>query len=556
MPFMFEREGDFTELLIPANLLADDSVLSRAVKVLTTDVCQDVEVIGWLYQFYISERKDEVFAGFKKNKKAGADEIPAATQLFTPHWIVRYLVENSLGRLWMLNRPSSRLVDQMEYYIAPVDEETDFLKITSPEELKVIDPACGSGHMLTYAFDLLYAIYEEEGYAPAEIPEPDPDQQPLRRRDRPARRSTRGVRADHEGSGQAAHVLQQAGRAERLRARADPLHAGRDRLPADAAVATEHAEAAFWNQFERRRHLRIADPARRRADARLRQHLDAARRRRRRSCWPDARRAGSTGCPCRPSTWRRGTHVVVANPPYMGSGNMDALLAEFAKDEFPASKSDLFAMFIERVFGLAVRQGYVGDDHDAVVDVFVVVTSNCGGRHLWESITSWSHATSGHEARSRHRAMRLSARPHSSCRTALDDRVVVRTFRLVRYYETDRRRRCRCSFADGRERTSRVRATTATFAEHSRAPDRVLGSRTMLATISATARALGRLGRAATGLVTGGQRTLRSLLVGGVAIRTLGMRESGAARRVGAKWFPYNKGGDFRQVVWQPASTS
>ena len=170
MPFMFEREGDFTELLIPANLLADDSVLNRAVKVLTADVCQDVEVIGWLYQFYISERKDEVFAGFKKNKKAGADEIPAATQLFTPHWIVRYLVENSLGRLWMLNRPSSRLVDQMEYYIAPVDEETDFLKISSPEELKVIDPACGSGHMLTYAFDLLYAIYEEEGYAPSEIP--------------------------------------------------------------------------------------------------------------------------------------------------------------------------------------------------------------------------------------------------------------------------------------------------------------------------------------------------------------------------------------------------
>ena len=170
MPFMFEREGDFTELLIPANLLADDSVLSRAVKVLTAEVCQDVEVIGWLYQFYISERKDEVFAGFKKNKKAGAAEIPAATQLFTPHWIVRYLVENSLGRLWMLNRPILRLVDQMEYYIAPVDEETDFLKISSPEELKVIDPACGSGHMLTYAFDLLYAIYEEEGYAPSEIP--------------------------------------------------------------------------------------------------------------------------------------------------------------------------------------------------------------------------------------------------------------------------------------------------------------------------------------------------------------------------------------------------
>lgn len=139
MPFMFEREGDYTELLIPANLLAADSILTRATAALTEEVCREVEVIGWLYQFYISERKDEVFAGFKKGKKAGAAEIPAATQLFTPHWIVRYLVENSLGRLWMLNRPSSRLVDQMDYYIAPVDVESDFLKISSPEELTVIE---------------------------------------------------------------------------------------------------------------------------------------------------------------------------------------------------------------------------------------------------------------------------------------------------------------------------------------------------------------------------------------------------------------------------------
>lgn len=168
MPFMFERESDYTELLIPANLLAEDSVLSHSIDVLTPEICQDVEVIGWLYQFYIAERKDEVFAGFKKNKKAGADEIPAATQLFTPHWIVRYLVENSVGRIWMLNHPESRLIDQMDYYIAPVNEETDFVQISRPEELTVIDPAAGSGHMLTYAFDLLYAIYEEEGYTPSQ----------------------------------------------------------------------------------------------------------------------------------------------------------------------------------------------------------------------------------------------------------------------------------------------------------------------------------------------------------------------------------------------------
>ena len=102
---------------------------------------------------------------------AGSEDIPAATQLFTPHWIVRYLVENSLGRLWLLNRPGSKLVEQMDYYIKPEQAETDFLRIAKPEEIKVCDPACGSGHMLTYAFDLLYAIYEEEGYDAAEIPE-------------------------------------------------------------------------------------------------------------------------------------------------------------------------------------------------------------------------------------------------------------------------------------------------------------------------------------------------------------------------------------------------
>jgi hypothetical protein len=132
--------------------------------------CTDVEVIGWLYQFYISEKKDQVFAGLKKNVKITAENIPAATQLFTPHWIVRYLVENSLGRLWLLNRPGSKLAERMDYYIAPEDPETDFLKIGKPEEIKLCDPACGSGHMLTYAFDLLYAIYEEEGYEADKIP--------------------------------------------------------------------------------------------------------------------------------------------------------------------------------------------------------------------------------------------------------------------------------------------------------------------------------------------------------------------------------------------------
>ncbi|TBW32927.1 class I SAM-dependent DNA methyltransferase [Siculibacillus lacustris] len=170
MPFMFERIADYTELLLPTDLLSSDGIASQLRNVMTVDACKDVEVIGWLYQFYISEKKDDVFDGLKKNIKITAENIPAATQLFTPHWIVRYLVENSLGRLWLLNHPSSALAKKMDYYITPEDTETDFLRISSPEEIRICDPACGSGHMLTYAFDLLHVIYEEEGYDTNDIP--------------------------------------------------------------------------------------------------------------------------------------------------------------------------------------------------------------------------------------------------------------------------------------------------------------------------------------------------------------------------------------------------
>ena len=166
LPNLFEGLDDASELLLPDDLLSDGSIVGAFRKEITDDDCQDVESLGWLYQFYIAEKKDEVMA---RKKAVPTEDIPAVTQLFTPHWIVRYLVENSLGRLWLLNRPGSKLRDQMPYYIEG-DAETDFLVINKPEEIKLLDPACGSGHMLTYAFDLLVLIYEEEGYSPNEIP--------------------------------------------------------------------------------------------------------------------------------------------------------------------------------------------------------------------------------------------------------------------------------------------------------------------------------------------------------------------------------------------------
>jgi hypothetical protein len=166
MPFMFEKIGDATELLLPEDLITKHSIVFDFRENLPDEDCQDVEIIGWLYQYYISEKKAAVMA---KNEPVLQDDIPAVTQVFTPHWVVRYLVENSLGPLWLLNRPQSRLCDRMPYYVAG-ESEADFLKIVEPEEVKLLDPACGSGHILTYAYDVFYSIYEEEGYDAPDIP--------------------------------------------------------------------------------------------------------------------------------------------------------------------------------------------------------------------------------------------------------------------------------------------------------------------------------------------------------------------------------------------------
>lgn len=167
-PFLFERIEDYTELLLPEDLTSALSVVHDIRIGMSHEDCQEVEIIGWLYQFYISEKKDEVFSAKTAVKK---EDIPAATQLFTPRWIVEYMVQNTLGKLWLQNRPNSRLREVMPYFIdSPSVQAEEFLKVNSVEEITLLDQACGSGHILVYAFDLLSKIYEEEGYNPSEIP--------------------------------------------------------------------------------------------------------------------------------------------------------------------------------------------------------------------------------------------------------------------------------------------------------------------------------------------------------------------------------------------------
>jgi len=169
LPFLFERINDYTDLLLPDDLISDFSIVQDIRNGMSAEDCKEVEIIGWLYQFYISEKKDQVFASDEKVKK---EDIPAATQLFTPRWIVEYMVQNTVGKLWLQNRPNSKLKEHMPYYIESASVQgSDCLKINSVEEIKLLDQACGSGHILVFGFDLFYKIYEEEGYNPNEIPQ-------------------------------------------------------------------------------------------------------------------------------------------------------------------------------------------------------------------------------------------------------------------------------------------------------------------------------------------------------------------------------------------------
>ena len=174
MPFMFEEIDDATELLLPDNLTKTDSILKGLINEIPEEDWQSIEIIGWLYQFYISEHKDSVIG-----KVVKSEDIPAATQLFTPNWIVKYLVQNSVGRQWLATYPDSELKGKMEYYIEPAQQTNDVVEqlkaITpttiDPEQIKVLDPAAGSGHILVEVYELLREIYLERGYRLREIPE-------------------------------------------------------------------------------------------------------------------------------------------------------------------------------------------------------------------------------------------------------------------------------------------------------------------------------------------------------------------------------------------------
>ena len=358
MPFLFQPINDYTELLMPDDLLSGSSILALTREAILPEVAEKgVEVIGWLYQFYISEKKDEVMG-----KTVKTEDIPAATQLFTPDWIVRYLVENSLGRLWMLNHLASRLAESMEYYIPATEQDADFLKVMSPEELKVCDPCCGSGHMLTYAFDLLARIYEEAGFSPREIPSLI------------LKNNLHGIEIDPRAGELAAFALTMKAREhdsrflrrenapqpnicvlqnvtfddEEFKSYMDFI--GRDLFTAALQTTLRQFEKAdcfgslivpqLTNSVAVLAELESRDVSGQLFLTNIHQKVLAVIR--------------------QAEYLSPHYHVVVTNPPYMGSKGMNADLKKFAETKYSDSKFDLFAMFMERCLELVQKHGTIG----------------------------------------------------------------------------------------------------------------------------------------------------------------------------------------------------
>ena len=380
LPVMFERMGGYTEMLLPNNILRQDSVLGHMVSDIPEEDWQDaVQIIGWLYQYYNTELKDDTFAQLKKNVKITKERIPAATQLFTPDWIVRYMVENSLGRLWLEGHPNAELHDGWKYYLDEAEQEPEVeaqlaklreeYKTIKPEEIKVIDPCMGSGHILVYAFDVLMQIYTSAGWDQREAAQSI------------LKNNLFGLDIDDRAAQLAYFAVMMKARQydRRLLTRGIQPHIYAFAESNTITTAPLHDMGITLSQDEYdtavKQVLRLLDELR------------------------DAKEYGSilTVTPCDWDLLRRfavprtedeggqqllGIHgeqiaapllqrlinigealsqqydVVVTNPPYMGASGMNARLSQYIKDHFPDTKADLFACFIERGNQMAVKHGY------------------------------------------------------------------------------------------------------------------------------------------------------------------------------------------------------
>ena len=368
LPEMFETISNWTELLFPANLLRSDSVLDRMVTEIPEEDWQDaVQIIGWLYQYYNTELKDDTFAKLKKNIKITKERIPAATQLFTPDWIVRYMVENSLGRLWLEGHPDAELHDGWKYYLDEAEQEPEVeaqlaklreeYKAIKPEEIKVIDPCMGSGHILVYAFDVLMQIYTSAGWDQREAAQSilkknlyglDIDDRAaqlayfavmMKARKYDRRLLTRSIQPNifsiRESNGIQTRTVEY-------------FHRNDPKLKADIeSIVAKMRDAKEYGSILNITPVDFAGLYARFDE--IRNDINMMQKPALEELLPLVKCA---------ELLAQKYDVVVTNPPYMGASGMGAKLAEYVKKNFPDSKADMFAVFIERCGQMIKKNGY------------------------------------------------------------------------------------------------------------------------------------------------------------------------------------------------------
>ncbi|RHO05576.1 BREX-1 system adenine-specific DNA-methyltransferase PglX [Clostridium sp. AM22-16AC] len=390
LPGMFQKIADYTELLLPDNLLREGSVIQQMIELIPEDDWKDaVQIIGWLYQYYNSEKKDDVFAALKKNVKITKENIPAATQLFTPDWIVRYMVENSLGRLWLEGHPDVK--DQLlpteeeqsayaagkrdpedtkwHYYLEEAEQETEVqaqlaeirkeYAALTPDQLKVIDPCSGSGHILAYMFDVLMKIYVSYGYtnreAVASIVENnlyglDIDERAsqlayfavmMKARQYDRRFFSRGIQPHVYAIVESNHVDKFAvdyfcNGDMRLTVAMDTIISELQDAKEYGSILTVTPQdwSALYDRF-----------------AEIMEDINMSRETALRELLPLVQVAEALS---------QKYDVVVTNPPYMGASNMNPKLNEFIKNNYADYKSDFFSAFVIHASQMTKQSGYCG----------------------------------------------------------------------------------------------------------------------------------------------------------------------------------------------------
>lgn len=380
MPFLFERIDDDSELLLPDNLLRSDSVIAKLIEAIPEEDWVEVEIIGWLYQFYISEKKDQVIG-----KVVKSEDIPAATQLFTPNWIVQYLVQNSVGRLWLMANPQSTLASEWPYYITPAEQtpevqaQLDALIQTrvredgdtlNPESITVLDPACGSGHILVVAYDVLKAIYLERGYQPRAIPRLILE------------KNLYGLDIDDRAAQMAGFALLMKARADDRRLFTSTDEAGNLQPPKLNVLSLQESKglnvdelathlapfkvqratiAALVDTFEHAKtfgsliqipyalktHLAVLPEVLALVKQSGDMYVTAAAD----DLLPLVQQA---------QVLAMQFDSVAANPPYMGAKAFTTVMKDWMKEHFPSNDKDLFSAFIERIAGMCKETGHYG----------------------------------------------------------------------------------------------------------------------------------------------------------------------------------------------------